>query len=264
MNIKFYKYHGAGNDFVLIDNRKKFFMAKPKEVSFICDRHFGVGADGLMLLENHDSLDFTMRYFNADGHEATMCGNGGRCIVAFAKSLGIIENKTQFMASDGPHSAAIKYEDEGVCQVKLQMQDVDLSSLKTRPYFLDTGSPHHIQIVDDIEKIQPNVAGAEIRYSDEYKAIGGTNVNFVQPVGEKKIKIRTYERGVEWETLACGTGSTAAAIYHGINRHLSKAKIQVEAVGGDLEVSYEILGNFARNIFLAGPAEMVFYGQIEI
>lgn len=263
MKLEFYKYHGAGNDFIIIDNRKKQFDAKPKLVNYLCDRHFAIGADGLMLLENHDIQDFTMRYFNADGYEATMCGNGGRCIVAFAKSRGIIQDAARFMASDGLHNATISEMSKGF-YVKLQMQDVNLLSQTENPNFIDTGSPHHIELVDNVDEIDVYGQGAQIRYSKKYQNVGGVNVNFIQDLGKDNIKIRTYERGVEDETLACGTGSTAAAIYYGLRKKLSTALILVEAVGGDLEVSYEINGNFARNVFLAGPAMEVFKGQIEI
>ena len=263
MNIEFYKYHGAGNDFVIIDNRKNIFNADDKETAFLCDRHYGIGADGLMLLENHESLDFTMRYFNSDGHEATMCGNGGRCIVAFANHLGIIKNQTRFMASDGLHIAEISINNDQY-KVRLQMQDVSLNEYSNKPYFLDTGSPHHINIINNTDDAEVEKIGAKIRYSDEYQSIGGTNVNFVQIVDHNKIKIRTYERGVECETLACGTGSVAAAIHYGISKKLLKSTVQVEALGGNLEVSYEILSNFARNVFLTGPAKMVFKGQLKL
>jgi len=263
MIIEFFKYHGAGNDFVLIDNREGIFNAGVDIVAFLCDRHFGIGADGLMLLESSDDYDFKMRYFNSDGREATMCGNGGRCIAAFARRLGIVHRKTVFIASDGIHNAEISG-DFPELYVKLGMADTDISSLKENPFFLDTGSPHHLVFEDDIQNIDVEKEGAGIRYSDRYRSAGGANVNFIKQVSSSVIEIRTYERGVEAETLACGTGATAAAIAAAVRDNRTKAKISVKARGGILEVGFEIIDNFARNIYLAGPAREVFNGRIEI
>ncbi|OIP01365.1 MAG: diaminopimelate epimerase [Bacteroidetes bacterium CG2_30_33_31] len=261
--IEFYKYHGAGNDFVVIDNRLKNISLDENSVKYLCDRHFGIGADGLMLIENIDNHDFKMRYFNSDGKEASMCGNGGRCIVAFAKSLGIIENSATFETFDGIHSAIIS-EKNALPWVQLKMSDVDISGVLKGSNFANTGSPHHIEYISDLSNLDVNKAGAEIRYSDDYKAIGGTNVNFVKLISDSKIEIRTYERGVEFETLACGTGSTAAAIISGIRAQKNTASYQVQTLGEILEVSYKIDGNFAREVFLSGPAKEVFKGTINI
>jgi diaminopimelate epimerase len=202
MLLDFYKYQGTGNDFVMIDNRSLFF---PKEdvalIERLCDRRFGIGADGLILLENDSDTDFRMVYYNSDGNESSMCGNGGRCLVAFAKQLNVIDNATTFIATDGLHHATVA--EDGL--VSLQM--IDVNELKITPEFsfLNTGSPHHVQIVDDLEHYNVKENGAAIRYSDLYGK-AGSNVNFVSQINEDTFAVRTYERGVEDETLACGTG----------------------------------------------------------
>ena len=207
MTLHFYKYQGTGNDFVMLDNRTGTF---PKEdttlVNKLCDRRFGIGADGLILLEKSDTVDFTMVYYNADGNESSMCGNGGRCLVAFAKQLKVIKHKATFTAIDGLHHATIK---DGV--VSLQMIDVTrIESYKSHT-FLNTGSPHHIEFVANVDAIDIQKSGKEIRYGAPYYD-EGTNVNFVEVIDSSTLKVRTYERGVEDETLSCGTGVTAAAI----------------------------------------------------
>ncbi len=261
MIIKFYKYHGTGNDFILIDNRNKDINLTERHIKFLCDRHFGIGADGLMLLENDDSLDFKMRYFNSDGKEGTMCGNGGRCIVAFAKKLNIIENKTVFKAVDGAHEAEIR----GADDVSLKMIDVDVENISNEleEYFLNTGSPHHVKFINaDIDNIDVYNEGRKIRYSNKY-APEGTNVNFVQRIDTGIIKVRTYERGVENETLSCGTGVTASAIatflYNGNNHR----EFKVLTKGGTLFVSFDYDKKF-KNVYLSGPATYVFSGEIDI
>ena len=207
MTIPFSKYQGTGNDFVIIDNRTEYF---PKDdttlIAKLCDRKFGIGADGLMLLENHPSADFRMVYYNADGNESSMCGNGGRCLVAFAKALSIIDNKATFEAIDGLHEASIVDE-----IVQLKMQDVTAIKKEPTYTFLDTGSPHHIAMVDDVEKVDVKAEGALLRYGSLYGKVG-SNINFVQQIDNAHFAVRTYERGVEDETLSCGTGVTAVAI----------------------------------------------------
>lgn len=263
MIINFYKYHGAGNDFVLIDNRLKDFPVTKETIMFLCDRHFGIGADGLMLLENHPEMDFTMRYFNSDGGEATLCGNGGRCIVAFAHYLGLITENTHFMAVDGPHFAKLSV-NEGAYFVQLKMKEIDTNLISDSFTFLNTGSPHHIEWVDNVMSIDINQQGKKIRNLDRFKKMGGTNVNFIQVVDGKTLKIRTYERGVEDETLACGTGSTAAAILYAVKNKLANSSIDIQAVGGKLNVSFEFDKNLVTNIFLSGPAVQSFKGSIDI
>jgi diaminopimelate epimerase len=260
MKLTFYKYQGTGNDFVMIDNRQNIFPKNDtKLVARLCDRRFGIGADGLILLENHPKYNFTMVYYNSDGNESTMCGNGGRCLVAFAKQLEIIEDKAEFEAIDGYHFASV--DEKGI--VSLQMINVDTIKIAEGYTFLNTGSPHHIQMVENVRDVKVKEQGAEIRYSELYGK-AGSNVNFVSPLANDKFAVRTYERGVEDETLSCGTGATAVAIalYKNGLTHSNTIKLQVE--GGDLAVSFkEDQGKFT-DVFLIGPAEFVFKGEIEI
>ena len=262
MKLTFYKYQGTGNDFILIDNRTGRFDSKNEQlVSFLCDRRFGIGADGLMLLEDHDKYDFTMRYYNSDGREATMCGNGGRCIAAFAVHLGIVKTPEHFafMAVDGLHEA--EYSNDVVSLKMTEVGDIDTKSQYT---FLDTGSPHYVTFVDDNKNIDIVKEGSNIRYSDEFKAIGGTNVNFVQQIDDHTIKMRTYERGVENETLSCGTGAVASAISTALKQgHGTNFTVQVP--GGELQVRFDLdKNNHPHNIWLTGPAKFVFKGEIEV
>lgn len=260
MLLDFYKYQGTGNDFVMIDNRSLFF---PKEdvalIERLCDRRFGIGADGLILLENDSDTDFRMVYYNSDGNESSMCGNGGRCLVAFAKQLNVIDNATTFIATDGLHHATVA--EDGL--VSLQM--IDVNELKITPEFsfLNTGSPHHVQIVDDLEHYNVKENGAAIRYSDLYGK-AGSNVNFVSQINEDTFAVRTYERGVEDETLACGTGVTAVAIAMNATGVTSANAIYLNVEGGKLEVSFNQVGSQYTNVNLKGPAQFVFKGQIEI
>jgi diaminopimelate epimerase len=255
----FYKYQGAGNDFVLIDNRLQVFPKNnTKLISHLCDRRFGVGADGLILLENSEKTDFKMIYFNSDGNESTMCGNGGRCIVAFAKFLNIISSKTIFTAIDGLHKASINEK-----TVSLQMIDVNQIRQHKDYLFLDTGSPHHVIFVDDVAKIDVKKEGSAIRYSGLYVSQGGSNINFVTQKSSDTFDVRTYERGVEDETLACGTGVTAVAIAAHKNSLTTAQNINLTVLGGSLSVSFDVKDNLYTNVFLNGPAEQVFKGEIE-
>ena len=259
METKFYKYQGAGNDFVVIDNRDEHFDGDNVElIASICDRRFGIGADGLMLLQAHPEHDFVMRYFNADGREASMCGNGGRCIVAFARKLGLIGNKTRFLAVDGIHEADIYKED----LVNLKMQNVPEVEIGEDYFYLNTGSPHFVQFSDNIDLIDVVQEGRQIRNSERFVA-EGTNVNFVQ-LHDKGIKVYTYERGVEDETLACGTGITASALCAAIKTGKDEGSFPVQAKGGQLEVSFKRSGNQFTEIWLKGPATFVFEGTIEL
>ena len=259
MELHFYKYQGTGNDFIMIDNRN---MSFPKNnvnlINKLCDRRFGIGADGLILLEPSKNQDFTMVYFNADGNEGSMCGNGGRCLVAFAKQLKVIDNKTTFDAVDGLHFATIENE-----IVSLKMIDVDNIEVTNSHSFLNTGSPHHISFCKNLKDLNVKEVGAEIRYGAPYFETG-TNVNFAEQVSENSFKVRTYERGVEDETLACGTGVTAVAIAAHKTDKTSSNKILLEVLGGNLEVSFENEGDLYKNVFLKGPAEFVFEGKIAI
>ena len=255
----FYKYQGTGNDFVMVDNRNNAFSKNDtKLINFLCDRRFGIGADGLILLENASNADFRMVYYNSDGNESTMCGNGGRCIVAFAKHLGIIEDDAEFMAVDGLHHAII---DENNV-VSLQMKDVHSGTVYEDYVFLDTGSPHHVEIVENLESFDVKSIGPQIRYSGLYGE-KGTNVNFVSQAATDKFSVRTYERGVEDETLSCGTGVTAVAIAMKVLDKTEADSIVLETPGGELSVSFLQDGKQFTNIFLTGPARMVFKGEIE-
>ncbi|WP_452221049.1 diaminopimelate epimerase [Lacinutrix salivirga] len=257
MTQTFYKYQGTGNDFVFIDNRSlKFNKKDTKVIAHLCDRRFGIGADGLILLENDSTSDFRMVYYNADGNESSMCGNGGRCIVAFAKFLKIIDNKTTFVAIDGLHHATI--EDD---LVKLKMQNVEAIEVFENYTFLNTGSPHHVQLSHDLERLDVKTKGAKIRYGKPYNKVG-SNVNFVQKVNDHTFRMRTYERGVEDETLSCGTGATAVALAMYKTQQTKSKTVLLKVEGGELLVSFEADENQFKNIWLIGSAKQVFKGEI--
>ena len=259
MKAKFYKYQGTGNDFVMIDNRQNIFPKNDtKLIEKLCDRRFGIGADGLILLENDNSTDFKMVYYNSDGNESSMCGNGGRCLVAFAKKMNVINNETTFIATDGLHHATIF--ENGI--VSLQMKDVDQVNIHTDYVFLNTGSPHHVTLVDDLEHFDVATNGAKIRYSDLYGK-AGSNVNFVKQINENHFAVRTYERGVEDETLSCGTGVTAVAIAMNALGKTIANKIELDVQGGKLEVSFEKNNGVYTNVHLIGPATFVFEGEVD-
>lgn len=264
MKFHFYKYQGAGNDFVLIDNRSALFdRSNTSLVKKICDRRFGIGADGLMLLQNSENgLDFEMVYYNADGNEGSMCGNGGRCIVAFAKFLGIMDSTCVFDAVDGIHEANT-YMRGPKEWVSLKMHDVDEVEEASGFYFLDTGSPHYVKVVSNLSELDVPTEGAKIRYSERFKG-EGTNVNFMEIRSSGNIKVRTYERGVEDETLACGTGVTACAIVAQIHEKSDVSSYEIEVEGGELKVKYENKAGGFSNIWLDGPADFVFEGEYEI
>jgi diaminopimelate epimerase len=260
MLLTFYKYQGTGNDFIMVDNRLNSF---PKEntqlIEQLCDRRFGIGADGLILLENHTTYDFKMVYFNSDGNESSMCGNGGRCLVAFAKQLGIIEATAEFEAVDGFHYAKI-IRDE---LISLQMKDVDRIAVHQDYSFLNTGSPHHVQLVSDLKNLDVKTEGAKIRYSDLYGK-AGSNINFVHQLENDIFAVRTYERGVEDETLSCGTGATAVAI---AMHHVGKTKsnsIDLQVEGGKISVQFKENNGVYSDVFLVGPATFVFEGTIDL
>lgn len=258
MTISFYKYQGTGNDFVIMDNRDGRYSELNKEqIRFLCDRRFGVGADGLMLLNTHPHLDFEMKYYNADGGESSMCGNGGRCLVMFAHHCGIIRQLYHFVAIDGEHEAEIRENNT----VALKMNDVNEIKEASNYFVLNTGSPHFVQMVDDVMRMDVFAKGRDIRNSKAFKS-EGINVNFVEH-GKKKnnIIVRTYERGVEDETYSCGTGVTAAAL---VNYHNEKGfnQVNVTTKGGPLSVEYEKYGNSYQNIWLIGPAVKVFEGTL--
>ena len=259
MKLHFYKYQGTGNDFVMIDNRLEIFPKNTALIEKLCDRRFGIGGDGLILLENDSDTDFKMVYYNSDGNESSMCGNGGRCIVAFAKKLGVFENETTFIAVDGLHFAKIN-EDE---TVSLQMKNVDDVLIKDDYVFMNTGSPHHVQMVDDLKNFPVKNAGAEIRYSDLY-GNAGSNVNFVEQINNDTFAVRTYERGVEDETLSCGTGVTAVAIAMFATGKTKSKEVNLNVEGGSLKVNFQREKDNFTNVFLIGPATLVFSGTIQI
>ncbi len=256
LQLKFYKYQGTGNDFVLIDNRQQIFPKNnTKLVAFLCDRKFGIGADGLILLENDELSDFKMIYYNSDGNESTMCGNGGRCIVAFARKLNIINQETTFLAIDGIHKAKI---DGDI--VTLQMIDVNTIKSKEKYLFLDTGSPHHVQLVNDLDKLDVAKEGAKLRYGIYGKE--GSNINFVSPIDSNTFAMRTYERGVEDETLSCGTGVTAVALAMNKSKITDDNHVYINTMGGKLEVSFLEENGEYTDVNLIGAATFVFKGEI--
>ncbi|RXR30151.1 diaminopimelate epimerase [Flavobacterium piscinae] len=260
MNIQFFKYQGTGNDFILIDNRYELFPKNnTKLIEKLCDRRFGIGADGLILLENDKFSDFRMVYYNSDGNESSMCGNGGRCIVAFAKQLNVIENETTFMAVDGDHYAKISA--DGI--VSLQMKNVEEIKMASDYVFLNTGSPHHITLVDEVKSVPVKEIGSQIRYSDLYGK-AGSNVNFVEVITDSLFAVRTYERGVEDETLSCGTGVTAAAIAMNAIGKTTSTEISLLVEGGELKVTFKKEGKKYTEVFLIGPATFVYEGKIQI
>ena len=261
MNIAFEKYHGTGNDFIMIDIRNHAMQLSTDIIAYLCDSKFGIGADGLISLDNSDNYDFSMRYYNSDGNESSMCGNGGRCITAFASQLGIIKQNARFMAPDGPHLASILSISGSEYEVSLQMNDVKASNWEEKGIFLDTGSPHFVKICTDLDNLDVYTEGSSIRNENRFSP-DGTNVNFIEGEGES-LNIRTYERGVEEETLSCGTGITAAAIAWAIRHNLDEP-INVNALGGELLVSFRRVGDTFKDIRLEGPAEHVFSGNIEI
>ena len=265
MEIKFYKYQGTGNDFVLVDNRESNIPTLDvKTVKNICDRNFGIGADGFIQLNTKEGYDFEMVYYNADGSESTMCGNGGRCMVQFAHDLGMLKSEYKFWAIDGEHIANMTtaYNSNDKI-VRLKMQDVHAVDKHTDYAVLNTGSPHYVKIQTDIRHLNVAEEGAAIRYSKAFED-SGVNVNFVESTGPYSIFVRTYERGVEAETLSCGTGVTAAALLCAHNDR-GFNEVQVQTNGGKLSVEFDKIDddNF-EEIYLCGPAKFVFSGVIKI
>ena len=259
MQLSFSKYQGAGNDFIIIDDRKNIFPKHTDLVKKLCDRHFGIGADGLMLLEKSGISDFHMRYYNSDGNESTMCGNGGRCITLFAQKIGLIESSAHFTGIDGEHISNI--EKSGL--INLKMQDVKELEIGKDYYFLNTGSPHYVCFVEDVMKVNVNEVGKSIRNSFNLKN-GGTNVNFVD-LSDNRINIRTFERGVEAETLACGTGSVATAIAVSLHTKNPKSDYEIYTLGGKLSVRFTKLNDHRySDVWLKGPAINVFDGSIDV
>jgi diaminopimelate epimerase len=259
MKATFYKYQGTGNDFVMIDDRTHTFPASQKLIEAICRRRFGIGADGLILLQNAEGYDFRMVYFNADGGEGSMCGNGGRCAVRFAHDLGLFSEHTSFIAVDGPHEATIEQD-----VIRLRMSPVRDVERHDEFDFMNTGSPHYVTYVDHIDDTAVVEIGKEIRFGPLYGPRGGTNVNFVQILEDNHLSVRTYERGVEDETFSCGTGVTACAL----SAHMRNdwyGPVSVDTLGGKLTVDFSesAAGEF-DDIYLIGPAVRVYEGELDV
>lgn len=261
MTHTFYKYQGTGNDFVILDNREnQVGSLTGSQVAKLCDRRFGIGADGLMLMNRKEGYDFEMIYYNADGNPSSMCGNGGRCMVRFAMDMGMHKTSYHFLAIDGDHLAEIENTDGNV---RLKMQDVNEVEEHSSYALLNTGSPHFVKFANNVEDIDVVETGREIRYSKAF-AENGVNVNFVESVDEDGIFVRTYERGVEDETLSCGTGVTASAL---MSAHNNKGfnRVEVRTLGGRLSVEFvKIDDQHFEDIWLCGPAEFVFKGEFTL
>ncbi|HMX39466.1 MAG TPA: diaminopimelate epimerase [Saprospiraceae bacterium] len=264
--MHFYKYQGAGNDFVMLDQRQHRYLSRQDtaRIAELCDRRFGIGGDGLILLQLHPDYDFEMIYFNADGRESTLCGNGGRCIAAFAKHLSLVQDECRFLAIDGPHEARLSTRSPLLEWVELHMSDLPSSLRENEDFVLDTGSPHYVRFVPTVDGLDMVAEGRAVRYAERFRQ-AGINVNLVSAEPSDGLRIRTYERGVEDETLACGTGVTAAALAAHLYRGLpaGRAEVPVWARGGDLAVRYTAHpdGSFT-DIWLCGPAARVFEGEI--
>ena len=256
MIVEFYKYQGTGNDFIMIDDRENTFDINDHNLIIaLCQRRMGIGADGLILLKEHDKYDFEMIYFNSDGHQSSMCGNGGRCIIAFAQLLEIIDEETTFLAIDGEHKGQFLGD-----TIALQMQDVSDIEGVGDGLVMDTGSPHYIEMVDDLRNMNIEKEGRRIRNSKPFRK-EGINVNFVQDSAD--LQVRTYERGVEAETLSCGTGVVATAIAMHYANCIEENLIDVKTEGGELSVSFEEVNGSYQNIWLNGEASMVYAGEFE-
>ncbi len=274
--MRFYKYHGAGNDFIIADNRNNTYLLDNKTIAKLCDRHIGIGADGLILLNNKKGYDFEMLYYNADGSSDMMCGNGGRCLVGFAIDMKIVnaDNIIHFYCAGKDYSAELMRSKEGKeANIRLKMQDINnYGKISQEEYFLNTGTYHFVKFVKDIEKIDVITEGRKIRYDKQYYP-NGTNVNFVEKTDNKLI-IRTYEKGVEDETLACGTGIVAAALayyahnYNSQHKKEEKIKISIRAKIAELEVEFTASYNegllSAKDIYLIGPYSFVASIDIDI
>lgn len=259
--IDFYKFHGTGNDFICIDCRESNITLSRPRIKQLCHRRFGVGADGLILLQKEKDYDFKMKYYNADGKESSMCGNGGRCIVLFAAMRGIVKKQYIFTAADGVHEAHL-HDDE---VVDLKMKDVEAIDKRADGWFINTGSPHHMAYAIDLEKIDLIKEAWNIRYSDEYRS-EGVNVNFIYTNDkEKGLTLRTYERGVENETMSCGTGVTAAALVSYEAGKIKNTEVDVNTPGGQLQVRFSPLGagKGYTDIWLSGPATFVYHGCVD-
>jgi len=257
--MQFTKYQATGNDFILMDNLSGKIKLTAAEIQKLCDRKFGIGADGLILIEKSEQANFYVNYYNSDGSQS-LCGNGSRAAVHFAAKLGLVKQQTVFDAYDGLHEAVLLNDDV----VDLQMRDVNHIVKRDSGWFIHTGSPHVIEWVNRAEDVDVYTKGKNIRYADEF-APAGTNVNFVEKQHNNTLFVRTYERGVENETLSCGTGVTAAGLAAALEGYTSP--VQIETKGGNLSVSFKKESNEAnhttfKNVHLIGPAKVVFSGEI--
>jgi diaminopimelate epimerase len=258
MIIPFNKYHGTGNDFIIIDNRNSVFNpAATATVKNLCTRRFGIGSDGLILISAHADYDYEMKYYNSDGNESSMCGNGGRCAAAFSYKYGIAGLEQRFLTFDGVHEAVIKGD-----VIRLKMNNINEIKTPGTDYFLDTGSPHFVRFVRNVKNFKVFDEGKKIRNSREFSP-GGTNVNFVE-VTDDHIFVRTYERGVEDETLSCGTGITASAIASVLEGHFDTNSVNVKTLGGSLSVEFRIENHRIVDVWLCGPAAFVYEGEVEV
>lgn len=255
--LEFYKYQGAGNDFILIDNREGSVHLTQGDIAKLCDRHRGIGSDGLMLLGSDEGYDFRMTFYNPDGSEASMCGNGARCITLFAHHLGVGGESKRFIASDTEHVAKI------IGDSSVSVKLIDIQKLKRESdtrVFMNSGVPHLVILVSDIDEVDIKAEGSRWRYSEEYKNEGGTNVNFID-VKSGSLRLRTYERGVEGETLACGTGATASVVAAHVLGLVKENSNKIIAKGGELTVSFS---RDYTDVWLEGEALKVFEGQVKI
>jgi diaminopimelate epimerase len=261
MKIPFSKYHGTGNDFIIIDNRKLMWKPGKEEIARLCNRHFGIGADGLMLLSEKPGFDFYMTYYNSDGGESTMCGNGGRCMIIFAQSLGLTSSEPRFMAVDGEHTGKITI-DGKTRLIKLKMKNVTVNEIAEDHLYIDTGSPHYVIFTNGVESMDIIAEAKKIRYNTRF-AKEGTNVDFVE-IRKDHLFVRSYERGVEDETLSCGTGVTASALAYALKYPSKNTSAEILTKGGILKVYYMQSGNAFSDIWLEGPVEFVFAGEIKL
>jgi diaminopimelate epimerase len=259
MKIPFSKYHGTGNDFIIIDNRELKWNPKQEEIARLCDRHFGIGADGLMLLTEKPGFDFYMTYYNSDGRESTMCGNGGRCMIIFARSLALTGSEARFQAIDGEHSGKVIQTKDSII-VSLKMKDVAVNETEADHLFLNTGSPHYVVFTNQVKTLDIIAEAKKIRFNARFRK-EGTNVDFVEAINDH-IFVRSYERGVEDETLSCGTGVTAAALAYAIKKPAQLSPMEVQTRGGTLRVSFKQEGNSFTDIWLEGPATFVYKGEV--
>jgi diaminopimelate epimerase len=261
MKISFSKYHGTGNDFIIVDNRALLWKPGQKEIAWLCDRHLGIGADGLMLLTERPGYDFYMTYYNSDGRESTMCGNGGRCMIVFARSLGLSGSEARFLAIDGEHTGKViqKKTDD---LISLKMKDVTVDEIGADYLFINTGSPHYVVFTVKVESLDIIAEAKKIRFNDRFRK-SGTNVDFAE-IRNDTLFVRSYERGVEDETLSCGTGVTASVLAYAVKTPARRTPVDVQTRGGALSVAFQQSGNSFTDIWLSGPAEFVFKGEIVV